>query len=66
DGNDILAALHRDPSAIKPKVLALLDVGDKDQVAQALEAGASACVTKPIDPRQLLSTVNAVMAAQPV
>jgi two-component system, sensor histidine kinase and response regulator len=66
DGSDILAALHRATGAIKPKILALLDVDDKDQVAQALDAGASACVAKPIDPKQLLSTVNAVMAAQPV
>jgi two-component system sensor histidine kinase/response regulator len=61
--NDIL---HQALGPIRPKILALLDGEDHHRVAQALEAGASGCIAKPIDPKQLLSTVNAAMVAQPV
>ncbi|PZO33665.1 MAG: hybrid sensor histidine kinase/response regulator [Shackletoniella antarctica] len=64
--NDILAVLHQALGPIRPKILALLDGEDHHRVAQALEAGASGCIAKPIDPKQLLSTVNAAMVAQPV
>ncbi|WOD39417.1 ATP-binding protein [Nodosilinea sp. E11] len=66
DGHDIIAALHRSSASAKPSILALLDVDDQAQVEQALKSGASACIHKPIDPRQLLATVNAVMASHPL
>ena len=65
DGRDIIAALHQAPGPLAPKILALIDLDNSTQAEQALKAGANDCVGKPIDPRQLLSTVNAVMT-QPV
>jgi two-component system sensor histidine kinase/response regulator len=64
NGGDIIAALRRASAATAPKLLALIDLNDSAQVDHAVAAGASAWVGKPIDPKQLLSTVNAVMAAQ--
>ncbi len=66
DGSDILALLHQALGPVRPKILALLDGEDDHRVAQVLAAGANDCIAKPIDPKQLLSTVNAVMVAQPV
>jgi two-component system sensor histidine kinase/response regulator len=64
NGGDIITALRRASAATAPKLLALIDLNDSAQVDHAVAAGASAWVGKPIDPKQLLSTVNAVMAAQ--
>ncbi len=66
DGNDIIATLRQRSSSTAPKILALVDLDSPDQTEQALRAGANDCVSKPIDPRQLLATVNAVMTAQTV
>ncbi len=65
NGSDIIAALRQDSGALEPKILALVDPEDHTQAEQALKAGADDCVGKPIDPRQLLSIVNAAMTAQP-
>ncbi|MBD1874911.1 GAF domain-containing protein [Nodosilinea sp. FACHB-131] len=66
DGNDIIATLRQRSSSPEPKILALVDLDSPDQTEQALRAGANDCVSKPIDPRRLLATVNAVMTAQTV
>lgn len=66
DGRDIIATLRQGAGVSGPKILALVDLDNPAQTAQAFKAGANDCVSKPIDPRLLLSTVNAVMAAQPV
>lgn len=63
DGRDIIAKLRQGSGPSGPKILALVDLENPTQMAQAISAGADDCVSKPIDPRQLLSTVNAVMAA---
>jgi two-component system sensor histidine kinase/response regulator len=65
DGSDIIAALRQSSDPLETKILALIDVDNHDQAERALKAGANDCVGKPIDPRQLLSTVNAIMTAQP-
>jgi two-component system, sensor histidine kinase and response regulator len=61
DGCDIIAALGRANTPQGFKVLALVELNHKEMLKQALEAGASACIEKPVDPRELLSTVNTVM-----
>jgi two-component system sensor histidine kinase/response regulator len=66
DGGDIIAALCQTNRPLRPKILALLATDDSAHVQQALGAGANTCLAKPIDPRQLLSTVNTMMATQPV
>ncbi|MBE9139888.1 GAF domain-containing protein [Nodosilinea sp. LEGE 07088] len=66
EGKDIIVALHRATDIVRPKILALLDVETGPPVTEALEAGANAYVTKPIDPKRLLEKVNTVMAAQPL
>jgi two-component system sensor histidine kinase/response regulator len=66
DGSDIIAALGHTNRPLRPKIFALLATDDSALRQHALKAGANACIAKPIDPRQLLSTVNAVMASQPV
>ncbi|PZU96919.1 MAG: hybrid sensor histidine kinase/response regulator [Leptolyngbya sp.] len=63
DGSDIIATLRQSSVSPGPKILALVDLDSPEQREQALKAGANDCVSKPIDPRQLLATVNAVMAA---
>ncbi|MGB3138013.1 MAG: ATP-binding protein, partial [Nodosilinea sp.] len=63
DGADIIATLHN--SSQDTKVLALIDSSDLEQAKLALKAGANNWVGKPIDPRHLLSTVNAMMTVQP-
>ncbi|MGB3201721.1 MAG: ATP-binding protein [Nodosilinea sp.] len=65
DGSDIIAALRQSSDPLETKILALIDGDNPNQAEQALKAGANDCVGKPIDPRQLLSTVNAIMTAQP-
>ncbi len=62
DGGDIIAALHQRTNGQKPRVLALLSDPDEALVKQALARGANACLAKPVDPRQLLTAVNAMMA----
>ncbi|MEP0900835.1 GAF domain-containing hybrid sensor histidine kinase/response regulator [Nodosilinea sp. FACHB-13] len=66
DGSDIIATLRQGSGSPRPKILALVDLDSPNQIEQALKAGANDCVSKPIDPRQLLATVNAVMTTQPV
>ncbi|MBD2234494.1 GAF domain-containing protein [Phormidium tenue FACHB-1052] len=66
DGRDIIATLRQGSGSPGRKILALVDLDSPEQTEQALKAGANDCISKPIDPRQLLATVNAVMAAQPV
>jgi two-component system, sensor histidine kinase and response regulator len=62
DGGDIIAALRQGTSSQKPRVLALLSHHNDALEKQALGLGANACLAKPVDPRQLLATVNAMMA----
>ncbi|HSM80115.1 MAG TPA: ATP-binding protein, partial [Nodosilinea sp.] len=64
NGSDIIAALRQAAGPQRPKILALLDGADQPQIEQALGAGATAYIVKPVDPKQLLSTVNAVMPTQ--
>ncbi len=66
DGNDIITDLCRSTSSLRPKILALLATDETAQVEQVLRAGANAYLSTPIDPRQLLTTVNAMMAVQAV
>ncbi|WP_275336682.1 ATP-binding protein [Nodosilinea sp. PGN35] len=65
-GSDIITTLHRRAGSSGPKILALIDLDSPDQTEQALGAGANDCVGKPIDPRHLLATVNALMTTQAV
>lgn len=65
DGSDIITALRQDSGPLETKILALIDLENDSQAEQALKAGANDWVSKPIDPKQLLATVNAVMTAQP-
>ncbi|MGB3309743.1 MAG: ATP-binding protein [Nodosilinea sp.] len=65
DGGDIIAALRQSSDPVETKILALIDSDRHDQAEQALKAGANGWVGKPIDPRQLLSTVNTIMTVQP-
>lgn len=66
DGRDIIATLRQGSGSPGPRILALVDLDNPEQTEQALKAGANDCVSKPIDPRRLLATVNAVMTAQTV
>lgn len=63
-GYDIIEALRRRSSILEVKILALLDTADADAAEQALRAGANDIIIKPIDPTQILATVNALMTAQ--
>ncbi|MGG6241688.1 hybrid sensor histidine kinase/response regulator [Nodosilinea sp. AN01ver1] len=65
DGSDIIVALRQGADPMETKILALTEVDDPDQAERALTAGADDCIGKPIDPRRLLSKVNAIMTAQP-
>lgn len=66
DGSHIITTLRQNSGSSGPKILALVDLDRPDQAEQALRAGANDCVSKPIDPRHLLATVNALMTAQTV
>ncbi|PSN12998.1 hybrid sensor histidine kinase/response regulator [filamentous cyanobacterium CCT1] len=65
DGGDIIVALRQGSDPMETKILALTEVDDPDQAERALTAGADDCIGKPIDPRRLLSKVNAIMTAPP-
>ncbi|PSR16529.1 hybrid sensor histidine kinase/response regulator [filamentous cyanobacterium CCP3] len=65
DGGDIIAALRQGADPMETKILALTEVDAPDQAERALTAGADDCIGKPIDPRRLLSKVNAIMTAPP-
>ncbi|WP_197064745.1 GAF domain-containing hybrid sensor histidine kinase/response regulator [Leptolyngbya sp. KIOST-1] len=65
DGCDIIVALRQQADALETKILALIELDDHTQAERAVKAGANDWVSKPVDPRQLLSTVNGIMAAQP-
>ncbi|WP_228038239.1 ATP-binding protein [Nodosilinea sp. LEGE 06152] len=65
DGSDIITALRQGSSPMETKVLALIAPDAPDQTERALTAGADDWIGKPIDPRRLLSKVNAIMTAQP-
>ena len=52
------------PLGVEEGEVVVRNVGGLGSGGLTVAAGASAWVGKPIDPKQLLSTVNAVMAAQ--
>jgi two-component system sensor histidine kinase/response regulator len=64
DGYDIMESLRHYVGTLGVKIVALLNEADIDQAAKARASGAEAVVAKPINPKELLSTMNALMASQ--
>lgn len=62
DGHDIMAALRQSVSYEEVKILALLDTYTPKQEHKAHMAGANETLPYPIDPQQLLLTINRMMS----
>lgn len=65
DGHDIMAALRQSASYEEVKILALLDTHTPKQEHKAHMAGADETLPYPIDPQQLLLTINRMMSQPP-
>ena len=63
DGYEIIESLRHYVGTLGVKVLALLNRNDRSQAAKAEAAGAEAVLVKPIDPTELLSTINMLMTS---
>jgi len=64
DGYEIIESLRHYVGTLGVKIVALLNETDLDQAAKARNSGAEAIITKPINPKELLSSMNALMASQ--
>jgi two-component system sensor histidine kinase/response regulator len=64
DGYEIIESLRHYVGTLGVKIVALLNETDLDQAPKARTSGAEAVITKPINPKELLSTMNALMASQ--
>jgi two-component system, sensor histidine kinase and response regulator len=61
---DMIEAIRHSVSYRNVKILAVIDAEAPEQGEQARRAGASDTLTQPINPKQLLTTVNRLMTAQ--
>jgi two-component system sensor histidine kinase/response regulator len=64
DGYEIIESLRHYVGTLGVKILALLNQNDLAQSERARTAGAEAVLVKPINPSELLSTINGLMASQ--
>jgi signal transduction histidine kinase/ActR/RegA family two-component response regulator len=60
-GDDVLARLRSDPATASIPVVMLSADATKGQIQRMLEAGAAAYITKPLDVRKFLDTIDEVL-----
>jgi two-component system sensor histidine kinase/response regulator len=63
NGYEIIESLRHYVGTLGVKILALLNEGNTEQAKKAKASGAEAIIVKPINPTELLSTMNALMAS---
>jgi two-component system sensor histidine kinase/response regulator len=64
NGYDLVESLRRFASNQGIKILAIVDANAPDQDERARRVGANDTITQPINPKQLLFTINRLMTAQ--
>jgi two-component system sensor histidine kinase/response regulator len=64
NGYDLVESLRRFANNQGIKILAIVDANAPDQNERARQAGADDTITQPINPKQLLFTINRLMTAQ--
>ncbi|MFA5891325.1 MAG: response regulator [Actinomycetota bacterium] len=65
DGREVCRRLKADPETARIPIIFLSARAQEFDVASGIELGASAYVTKPFDPVDLLDTVERLLAGQP-
>lgn len=63
DGYEIIQSLRHYVGTLGVKILALLNTNDADLAEQAKLSGAEGLLVKPINPTELLATINTLMAS---
>jgi DNA-binding response OmpR family regulator len=66
NGFDVCAALRKDPATMTLPVIMLSGLGQVQEKIMGLKAGADEYLTKPIDPRELLTCVEMLLARHQV
>jgi len=66
NGFDVCAALRKDPATMTLPVIMLSGLGQVQEKIMGLKAGADEYLTKPIDPRELLTRVEMLLARHQV
>jgi len=64
DGLSVFRRLRSKPTLDRVRIVAVNGHGSDDEVAHVLEAGADACLNKPIDPVRLLSELGLVRVTE--
>lgn len=62
NGLDVLRVLKADAATAEIPVVIITGMGDHNTVTRALEAGADACLCKPVDPAELVLRVNNMLS----
>ncbi|MBP1988321.1 response regulator [Halolamina salifodinae] len=59
DGREVLAALKQDPDLCRIPVIVLTSSAARTDVAESYDHSANAYLTKPVDPEEFISTIDA-------